>query len=97
MDDFRYYDGMRRHREENLVILAMFAENRDIVPTSEVIKAMNIYSGGQRLAQGETTEILETRRLQRDELVIFEKFVEALGATKRAGDEPKKKSEGGRG
>ena len=66
MDDLRYYDAVRRHREENLVILTMFAENTSVVPTVDVIKAMTIYSGGQKLMAGETTEILEARRLQGD-------------------------------
>jgi hypothetical protein len=91
MDDFRYYDAVRRHREENLVILTMFAENKTVATTTDVIKAMKVYSGAERLAQGETTEILETRRLQRDDIVIFEKLVEAFGAIKEAANEPKKK------
>ena len=84
MDDFRYFNSVRRHREENLVLLNMFAENSDIVPTADVIKAMTFYSGNQKLAQGETTEILEARRLQRDDIVVFEKLVEAFGALKAA-------------
>jgi hypothetical protein len=90
MDDFRYYDAVSRHREENLVILTMFAENATIVPTAEVINAMTIYSGGQKLMQGETTEILEARRLQGDDLVIFEKLIEAFSAAKAAARGPTK-------
>lgn len=95
MDDFRYYDAVRRHREENLVILTMFKENTDIVPTADVIKAMNIYSGTQKLMEGETTEILETRRLQRDDIVIFEKLIEAFSAAKNAATESEQKSRSG--
>jgi hypothetical protein len=91
MDDFRYYDGVSRHREENLVILSMFAENKNVVPTADVIKAMNIYSGDAKLMHGETTEILEARRLQRDDIVIFEKLVEAFTAVKDAGGEKPKR------
>jgi hypothetical protein len=91
MDDFRYYDAVRRHREENLVILTMFAENTTIMPTADVIKAMTIYSGGEKLMQGETTEILEARRLQGDDLVIFQKLIEAFSAVKAAATEPTSK------
>ncbi|HXP06308.1 MAG TPA: hypothetical protein VN808_19505 [Stellaceae bacterium] len=90
MDDFRYYDGVRRHREENLVVLTMFAESGTIEPTADVIKAMAIYSGDQKLMQGETTEILESRRLQRDDIIVFEKLIEALGAVKEAAKPEKK-------
>jgi hypothetical protein len=89
MDDFRYYDAVRRHREENLVILTMFAENTNVVPTADVIKVMSIYSGDQKLMQGETTEILEARRLQRDDIVIFEKLIEAFGAIRGAKERKK--------
>ena len=91
MDDFWYYDAVRRHREENLVILKMFAENTTIVPTADVIRAMTIYSSSQKLMQGETTEILESRRLQGDDLVIFEKLIEAFSAVKEAATEPRGK------
>jgi hypothetical protein len=91
MDDFRYYDVVRRHREENLVILQMFAENNVIATTTDVIKAMTIYSGTEKLMEGETTEMLEARRLQRDDLVIFEKLIEAFSAAREAVREPKTK------
>jgi hypothetical protein len=91
MDDFRYYDLLKRQREENYVILTMFAENSDIVPTADVIRAMNIYSSGQKLGAGETTEILETRRLQTDDIVILEKLLGIFSTLKRTPEEDKKK------
>lgn len=78
MDDFRYYDSVRRHRQDSLVALSMFAENETIVPTSEVIRAISIYSTAGKLMKDETTEILETRKLQRDEIVLIEKLFEAM-------------------
>jgi hypothetical protein len=90
MDDFRYYDAVRRHREESLVILTMFAENPNVVPTADVIKAMSIYSSAGKLGKDETTEILETRKLQRDETIIFEKMVEALSAIREGKKEKDK-------
>jgi hypothetical protein len=50
--------------------------------------------------QDETTEILEIRRRQRDDLVVFEKLVEAFGAAKAAaesGEKGKKKGQSRRG
>jgi hypothetical protein len=74
MDDFRYYDAVRRHREESLVILNMFAENDTVMPTADVLKNMSIYSSAGKLGKDETTEILETRKLQRDEMVFLKKW-----------------------
>lgn len=89
MDDFRYYDAIRRHREENLVLLAMFSENKSIVSTVDVIRSMRFYSGDQKISKDETTEILEARRMQRDEMVIFEKMLDTIGAIREKSQEKK--------
>jgi hypothetical protein len=82
MDDFRYFDAVRRSREESLVILKMFAENPNEVSTTNVLAAMTIYSSAGKLGKDETTEMLEVRKMQRDESVVFEKLAETLGALK---------------
>jgi hypothetical protein len=71
-----------RAREENFVILKMFAENGTIVPTSDVIKSMNIYSPTGKLAAGETTDILEVRKQQIDELEFLEEIVSLMASDK---------------
>jgi hypothetical protein len=81
MDEFRYFDAIRRSREESLIILKMFAENPTPVPTKDVLTAMNIYSTAGKIGKDETTEMLEARRLQRDESVVFEKLIDTLGDT----------------
>jgi hypothetical protein len=93
MDDFRYFDGVRRQREESMVILTMFAENQNVVATTDVLSSMRIYSGDQKLAPGETTEVLESRRLQRDDIIVIEKLFEAFGTMRAASDKKEKKSD----
>jgi hypothetical protein len=79
MDEFRYFDAVSRAREENFVILKMFVENRTtIVPTSDVIRSMNIYSSAGKIAAGETTDILEARKRQIDELEFLKKVVSLM-------------------
>jgi len=82
MDEFRYFDAVRRSREDNLVVLKMFAENPDRIPTKDVLASMNIYSNAGKLGKDKTTEMLEARRMQKDELSVFEKFVDAISAFK---------------
>ncbi|MGU3362282.1 hypothetical protein ACLBWX_18295 [Methylobacterium sp. M6A4_1b] len=82
MDDFRYYDAVRRQREENLVILAMYSENKTIVPTQDVIKSMTMYSGVGKLSKDETTDVIELRKMYRDELMFFEKISEIFQKNK---------------
>jgi hypothetical protein len=82
MDDYRYFDAVRRSREESLVILKMFAENPNEVSTKDVLAAMSIYSSAGKLGKDETTEMLEVRKMQRDETFVFEKLAEIWGALK---------------
>jgi hypothetical protein len=58
----------------------MFAEYASVTPTKDVLSVMNIYSSAGRLAKEETTDILESRRMQTDELLIFERFIDAIGS-----------------
>ena len=91
MDEFRYFDTIRRNREENLVVLKMFEENSNIVSTKEVLGAMSIYSTPGRLAKDETTDILESRKTYMDEGLIFERLVDALGALRPGNRQDSKK------
>jgi hypothetical protein len=47
-----------------------------------VLAAMSIYSSAGKLGKGETTEMLEVRKMQRDETVVFEKLAEIWSALK---------------
>jgi hypothetical protein len=91
MDEFRYFDAVRRNREENLVILKMFEENKSIVSTKEVLSAMSIYSVPGKLSKDETTDILESKKMYTDEGLVFERLVDALGTFRTANRESKNK------
>jgi hypothetical protein len=43
---------------------------------------MSIYSSAGKLGKDETTEMIEVRKMQRDEALVFEKLAETLGALK---------------
>ena len=95
MDEFRYFDAVRRNREENLVILRMFSENGTVVQAADVLKAMNIYSATGRLGKEETTEMLEMRKLHRDEAVLFEKILGAIEGLRKSTDDASAKEKPG--
>jgi len=84
MDDFRYFDAVRRSREDSLVVLKMFEENRTEAPTKDVLAVMNIYSSAGRVGKDETTERLEARRMERDESAIFGKLIDTINDLKKA-------------
>jgi hypothetical protein len=52
MDDFRYYSSVGRHREEDLVVLTMFTEDKDLVPTADVIKSHDFLLRRPKTAAG---------------------------------------------
>ncbi|MCJ2021535.1 hypothetical protein MKK84_29655 [Methylobacterium sp. E-065] len=93
MDDYRYYDAVRRHREENLAVLHMFGESKiGPIPTKEVLESMSIYSGVDLIGKDQTSTAIELRKLDRDELIFFEKMVEGLSAIRKERDEKDKKT-----
>ncbi|MBS7811235.1 hypothetical protein [Roseococcus pinisoli] len=87
MDEYRYFENIKRAREENLVILHMFTENKTITPTKDVLMAMTIYSNAGKLGKDETTDLIEARKLQKDEMVLIEKIIESLSLLRRGGSQ----------
>lgn len=86
MDDFRYYDAVRRHREESLVALHMFSENSSIALPKEVLSAVSLYSSAGKIGKDETLDIIESKKLYRDEIQVFEKIIDAVSAISRKKD-----------
>ncbi len=84
MDEFRHFDSLARHREEVLAILRIEHEQNDQIDLNGAIEKGWIFSQSQKLAAGESTEIVETRKLEKNEVDILNKIVELIsGASKR--------------
>ncbi len=83
MDEFRYYEAIKRNREENLALIRFAKERKEEVDIFELIKNSKFYSDAGKLEKGETTEILESKKLQKDEIAIFEKIIESVGNMKK--------------
>lgn len=77
MDEFRYFEQVKRMREENLIIMKMFAENKSIFSPKDVLDNMKIYSHPETIDKDKTTEILELRRGIRDEMNLVGKIISA--------------------
>lgn len=82
MDEYRYYESLQRHREE-LLALSLLVENqgKSLVALA-LIKQGAYYSGREVLGKGESTRILEARKLEKDELDLLNKIVETVGKKK---------------
>ena len=79
MDEYRYFEAIKRRREENLATATLlFQSAGDKIDFFAFIGKCSLYSDLPRLAPGESTEILETRKLTKDEAALFEKMIDAI-------------------
>lgn len=79
MEEFRYYEAIKRQREETLALLGMLKPEERERHLLDLVKQGVFYSSAGKLSAGETTEIIESKKLTKDEIVVFEKIIEALG------------------
>lgn len=90
LDEFRHFEALKRHREELVPLLHLIEDSDYKDQIIELVMAKHYFSAAGTLAAGETTELLETRKLSKDELAIFEGIVAAIGARKPASALPSK-------
>jgi hypothetical protein len=83
MDEFRYYEAIARVREEVRVLLQLAADMGTKLDPLELIKSGSFFSKSGTLAKGDTTEIIESRKLEKNELDLLEKMVEVLSRSKK--------------
>ena len=83
MDEFRYYEAVQRRREELLALVRISSESDQSVDLAELLKQGMYYSTAGKLSVGESTEILETRKLEKDEVELFQRIVETVGKAKK--------------
>jgi hypothetical protein len=79
MDEYRYFEAIKRRREENRALVTMFLAGKgDKIDFFTFIEKCSLYSDVPKLAAGETTEMLETRKLTKDEAALFEKMIDVV-------------------
>jgi hypothetical protein len=84
MDEYRYFEAIKRRREDNLALATMvFQSKGDKFDFFAFIEKCTLYSDSPKLSAGETTEILETRKLTKDEAALFKKMIDAIATAKK--------------
>lgn len=78
MEEYRYFEAIKRRREENLTIISMIYQNNNEIDILKLIKEISLYSDVKTIKKDETTEILELKKNIKDETEIFEKIIEAI-------------------
>lgn len=82
MDEFRHFDQLARSREELLAALRLTAEMGKPLDVAELMTKGFYFTRGERLAVGETTEIVEARKLEKTEIDLLNKVVELISTRK---------------
>ncbi|WP_095146928.1 hypothetical protein [Pseudomonas sp. Irchel s3b6] len=83
MDEFRYYEAIARKREEVSALLGMAKNSGATIELMELIKHDSYFSKGNVLDKDQTTELIETRKMEKGEIDLLEKIVETLARAKK--------------
>lgn len=82
MDEFRYYESIQRSREETLAILKLASQSEPGIDLFTIIEKCGIRSSPEKLADGQTTDIIESKKMSKDEADLFRRIVEIIGNNK---------------
>jgi heme/copper-type cytochrome/quinol oxidase subunit 2 len=78
MDDFRYYEAIKRSREETLAVIKLLAIKENDIDYLSILDKLKFSSDVGKLNNGQTTELLEARKYNKNEMELFGKIIEAL-------------------
>lgn len=86
MDEFRHYDSIKRNRESQLALYLIASRDFKESDFSTVIDKINFFERVGVLSQGETTELLESSKINVNEFnAIKEMIVDLSKSVKQAG------------
>lgn len=85
MDEFRYYELVKRQRESNLAIILLETEleskNGEL---DRLMKHLKFFENLDIVKNGETTTLLESRKYSNEELDVLKKIIDNLDIRKNA-------------
>jgi hypothetical protein len=83
MDEFRYYEAVARVREEVVALFCLASDSGSPLQPLELVKYDSYFSKAGLLSKGQSTEILETRKMEKNEIDLLEKVVDTLARAKK--------------
>jgi len=83
MDEFRYYEAIKRNREETLVLIRIAADTDKPFDPIDLVKNDSFFSKAGLLAKEQSTEIIESRKLEKNELDLLEKVIDLVSRSKK--------------
>jgi len=79
MDEFRYYESLQRSREETLAIVKLINASESELNVYELIEKCGFRSTIDKLENGQSTDLLESKKLNKDETELFGKILDIVG------------------
>lgn len=79
MDEFRYYESLQRSREETLAIVKLIKKTDSEIDIFEIIEKCGFRSTIDKLEEGQSTDLLEAKKLNKDETELFGKIIDIVG------------------
>ncbi len=83
LDEFRHFDSIARSREDALTVLMLFSEDNSNLTLKDLLDKGVLISSSPRLAAGETTEIVEYRKLEKTEIDLLNRLVDLIAAPRK--------------
>lgn len=83
MDEFRYYEAIKRNREETLALIRIAADSGKPFDPIDLVKSDSFFSKAGVIAKDQSTEILESRKLEKNELDLLEKVIDVVARSKK--------------
>ena len=83
MDEFRYYEAIKRSREETLALIRIAEDIGKPFDPIDFVKSGSFFSKAGVIAKGESSEIIESRKLEKNELDLLEKVIDVVSRGKR--------------
>ena len=85
LDDFKYYESIKRQRESNLIVYKIqsdlkLSKNKDHIDL--LLANLELFSNPTILKDNETTESLENRKFSNEEIDVLNNIVNQLGHLK---------------
>lgn len=83
MEEFRYYEKIKRIREDNYYIMQIIEKYKDDKEILEIIFNNCIFEqSSDKISKDETTQILEAQKLCNNDSAIFYKILDLISAVK---------------
>lgn len=83
MDEFRYYEAIKRNREETLALIRIAADSGKPIDPIDLVKNESFFSKAGVLAKDQSSEIIESRKLEKNELDLLEKVIDVVSRSKK--------------